>query len=283
MVTPGQPFPDGTYIVGIDIEPGRYRATDPTNGTEECFWLRLYDFGGTRGAYEGLYATSRGWERIADIDRSDVGFTSRGCGTWSSELTPVRTPGESLGDGVYIVGVDIEPGRYRAYAPSRTCGWARLDGFGGGGTYEGGRIDIIGHSLVRSDIAPHSKAYSAIVDIRPTDAGFWTYRCGEWTGKLTSIATPGESFGTGMYIVGLDIAAGHYRAALHPQRSCEWTRISSFAGEFNGEYLGSISTGTAPRRGDSEGPVIVEILPSDAGFYSTRGCLEWSPVASEEE
>ena len=156
VVTPGEPFPDGTYIVGVDIEPGRYRATDSTNGTEECFWLRLYDFGGTRGAYEGLYAKSRGSDPIADIDPSDVGFTSRGCGTWSTELTAVTRPSESFGDGVYIVGIDIEPGRYRAYAPSRSCGWARLDGFGGGDTYEGIPFDIIAHGPIGSHIARYS-------------------------------------------------------------------------------------------------------------------------------
>ena len=86
-----------------------------------------------------------------------------------------------------------------------------------------------------------------------------------------------------MYIVGLDIAPGHYRAALHPERSCEWIRIGSFTGELNREYVGSISTGRADHGDDSESLVIVEILPSDAGFYSTRGCLEWDQVASEEE
>ena len=127
IVTPGQPFPDGTYIVGVDIEAGRYRATDSTNGTEECFWLRLYDFGGTRGAYEGLYATSMGWDLpIVDVDPSDVGFTSRGCGTWSNDLTPIVTSGEPFGDGLYLVGIDIGPGRYRAETPSDSCYWWRL-------------------------------------------------------------------------------------------------------------------------------------------------------------
>ena len=273
IVTPGQPFPDGTYIVGVDIEPGRYRATDSTNGTEECFWLRLYDFGGTRGAYEGLYAASRGWERIADIDRSDVGFTSRGCGTWSSELTPVRTPGESLGDGVYIVGVDIGPGRYRAHAPGGSCLWARLNGFGGDTSF--------GYDYSPDTIA-YGEADSAIVDIQPTDEGFQTHNCGDWTDQITPVSEPGEPFGTGTYIVGVDIAPGPYRLTLKVDRLCEWTRIGTFTGEFY-EYVGSIASGRVLHRYESSVPVTVAILPSDAGFYSRGGCIEWLPADTEPE
>ncbi|MXW23325.1 MAG: hypothetical protein F4X80_10665 [Chloroflexi bacterium] len=178
VLLPGEAFPDGTYIVGVDIEPGRYRATAPPDAgdspdeAEECVWVRLYDFGGVGGKYEGLFATAREWEvPIVDIDATDVGFDSRGCGVWSSELTPVVTPGEPFGDGVYLVGIDIEPGRYRAYGPLWACEWARLGGFGGDTTF--------GYDT-SPDIIAYSHEGSRIVDILASDAGFRSSNCGEW-------------------------------------------------------------------------------------------------------
>ena len=275
VVTPGDPFPDGTYLVGVDIEPGRYRATDSTNGTEECFWLRLYGFGGSRGAPQGFWATSRGWNlSMVDIDSFDVGFTSRGCGTWSSDLTPLTTPGEPFGDGLYLVGIDLEPGRYRATAPSDSCSWLRLSGFRGDKSFR--------YDHPQDNIA-YGHSASAIVDIQPADAGFRTSGCGEWTSKLTPIATPGESFGAGMYIVGLDIAPGHYRATSPPQGWCQWIRLSAFTGHLDGEYAGNISSGRLHERYTSADSHIVEILPSDAGFYSTGGCAGWRPVVPDDE
>ena len=40
-------------------------------------------------------------------------------------------PSASFGDGIYIVGRDIEPGIYRNSDSSRLCYWERLSGFGG--------------------------------------------------------------------------------------------------------------------------------------------------------
>ncbi|MXZ62953.1 MAG: hypothetical protein F4Y98_04990 [Chloroflexi bacterium] len=178
VVIPGEAFPDGTYIVGVDIQPGRYRATaspdsgDSPDETEECVWLRLYDFGGVGGKYEGLFATARGWDvPIVDIDATDVGFDSRGCGVWSSELTPLVTPGEPFGDGVYLVGIDIEPGRYRADGPLWACEWARLGGFSGDTTF--------GYDS-SPDIIAYGREGSKIADILASDAGFKSSNCGEW-------------------------------------------------------------------------------------------------------
>ena len=127
IATPSDPFGSGTFIVGIDIAPGRYRTT---TATEDCLWLRLYDFGGIYGAYEGLYATARDRLEIVDIAPTDAGFTSHGCGTWSPDLTPVVTPGQPFGDGTYLVGAEIAPGRYHASDPTGSCHWTRLGSFG---------------------------------------------------------------------------------------------------------------------------------------------------------
>ena len=82
----------------------------------------------------------------------------------------MRSVSEPLGEGVYYVGTEIAPGRYRVAFPHPagpgSCRWWRLSGFGGTpeevlGSYELGLIF----------------ARSFIVDIAPTDAGFVSTHC----------------------------------------------------------------------------------------------------------
>ena len=72
-----------------------------------------------------------------------------------------------FGDGMYIVGKDIQAGTYRTRGGSG-CYWARLRGFGGEGK------NIIAN---RASI----NGSSQIVQIDPTDQGFQTENCGTWT------------------------------------------------------------------------------------------------------
>ena len=71
-------FRRGTFIVGTDIKPGRYRSS-LTNG---CYWARLSGFDGslreiiTNGIRTHGHATVR-------IRPGDAGFQSSGCGTWT--------------------------------------------------------------------------------------------------------------------------------------------------------------------------------------------------------
>lgn len=72
-----------------------------------------------------------------------------------------------FGDGQYIVGVDIEPGRYKNDEVSSGFGyWARLSGFSG-------KLDDI--------IANDNIEGSVIVEISPNDFGFETNGAGTWT------------------------------------------------------------------------------------------------------
>lgn len=67
----------GTYLVGVDIAPGTYFARCTRSG----YWARLRNF---TGELNGIIANDnpRGRE-IVTIARTDRGFTSHGCGTWS--------------------------------------------------------------------------------------------------------------------------------------------------------------------------------------------------------
>ena len=112
IVIPGQPFVDGTYVVGDEIAPGRYRAREPSS---ECYWARLGDFSGEYGESSyGFIIRRSDNSSVVDIAPDDAAFHSNGCGTWSADLTPIAEAGQAFGDGTFIVGVDIAPGRYRA-------------------------------------------------------------------------------------------------------------------------------------------------------------------------
>lgn len=71
---PSSKFGDGTYQVGVHIQPGTYRAS----GTESCYWARLSDFAQT---LDGIISNGND-PTVVEIAESDAGFTTTGCGTW---------------------------------------------------------------------------------------------------------------------------------------------------------------------------------------------------------
>jgi hypothetical protein len=102
-------------------------------------------------------------QAIVEIVPTDVAFSSSRCGTWVAFLG--ATPVDSFGDGSWVVNSQITPGRWRSSGGTGCC-WERERGFSGG--FE----EIIANDDVDG---------SAIVDIRSTDAGFKSARCGAWT------------------------------------------------------------------------------------------------------
>lgn len=70
-------FGQGTFIVGTDIAPGTYRNRSASG----CSWARLRAFTGDRGAI--LASADDSGPTKVTIARSDRGFKSHGCGTWS--------------------------------------------------------------------------------------------------------------------------------------------------------------------------------------------------------
>ena len=281
-IAPGQPFGDGAWLVGFEVAPGRYRAIDPS---DSCRWQRLgwfydlYDrgwreslkWGGAAPNLVGGHRTS-----VADIVERDAAFLSRGCGTWTRELQPIAEPGEPFGDGTYIVGIDIAPGRYRAYAASAPegsltyCRWEFLWDFEAYTGYTYGRWPLASGGG-SGDMA------ALTLDITESVTGFHSEDCGMWTSELTPIAVPGEPFGDGEWIVGLDIAPGRYRTHS-PSSFCSWTRLSGFSQRsFTPEEGVWYDIEVIGGSDGSDDPGEVTIAPSDAGFYS-RACGTWTPV-----
>ena len=157
--------------------------------------------------------------------------------------TAAPVPENLIESGVYEVGVNIQPGVYRLFAPAG-CYWARLAGF------TGGFDDLIANGN-------HSGYF--IVEVRPQDAGFELGCDAVEVGAFADVAGEGwMEYGSvipaGVYEVGPDIQPGVYRFAAPD--SCYWARLAGFTGEF--EDLAA--------NGNHGGYFIVEVRPSDTGF-----------------
>ena len=158
-------FSNGTFVVGTDIQPGTYRTRVGSTG---CYWERLSGFGGTTGeiiANDYTNATA-----VVTISPTDKGFSSSGCGMWTTDLSATIAPWSPFSSGTFIVGTDIQAGTYRSPAGSSYCYWERLSGFGG----------TLGE-IIAND---YSNA-PAVVTISPSDKGFSSSGCGMWTNDLT--------------------------------------------------------------------------------------------------
>ena len=288
-ITPGQAFSDGVWLVGPEVAPGRYRAVPET---EDCGWLRLSGFTGER--IKGTEATfpkdmtTAGTTRIVDIAEADAGFISEGCGEWTADLTPRISPGQPFGDGTFLVGVEILPGRYRASSLTDECRWVRLLAFTG---------DILPGGIVGLGENPTQDEYAAVVgtigvgdsdvvEIAGSDAGFASWGCGTWSLMEGSDRVASVSFADGTHVVGSDIAPGRYRTT--GPATCRWERLSGFGGTVE-ERL-AVGGGGSWDDGYSGSPetaplTIVDIAPTDAAF-SSQGCGTWSmnlgPVATQK-
>lgn len=154
-------YGDGTYEVGKDIPAGTYRSTEDT---DMCYWATLKGFS---GELDDVIQNGNSSSAIVTLEKSTTGFETQGCGDWVAvnETFPDK-PETSFSDGAYIVGKHIKPGRYRAAGDaSDMCYWARVKHFKGGG------ID----GIIANGNSP------TVVEIKPGDAGFMAYGCGDWS------------------------------------------------------------------------------------------------------
>jgi hypothetical protein len=114
---------DGLWIIGEDIQPGRYIAAGiDGNG---CDWARLSDAAGNSVI---AAETDVANQAIVDILDSDTAFRTTGCGTWARYTAPGRPPATTIDEGDWVVGEQIEAGAYRV-PQAATCSWTRATGF----------------------------------------------------------------------------------------------------------------------------------------------------------
>ena len=65
---------DGTYVVGLDVLPGKYRNA----GGTPCSWARLRSL----DPRDVIDSNTAGGPQVAQIRFSDTAFLTHGCGTW---------------------------------------------------------------------------------------------------------------------------------------------------------------------------------------------------------
>jgi len=166
--------------------------------------------------------------------------------------TPAPAPGTfTFGAGKKIVPTEVPPATYRTRTAAAGCYWERLSGLGG--TF--GEI-----------ITNDNTDGPAVVTIASSDKGFNSSRCATWTADLSAITqSPSAPFGTGTYIVGVDIAAGTWRSS--GGTTWYWERISSFDGGF----------GSIIANDNAADTTVVTIAASDKGFKSSR-CGTWTKI-----
>lgn len=152
-------FGDGTHRVGEDIQSGTYRTRE---GSSNCYYARLSGFSGELDEILSNENTSA--PAVVTIRETDAGFQSRGCGTWTQDITQTTESTTSFNDGMFIIGTDIEPGTYRNTGQSG-CYYARLSGFTG---------DL--STIISNDNVDEQ----TIVTIAASDKGFKSNRCGTW-------------------------------------------------------------------------------------------------------
>jgi len=67
---------DGTYEVGVDVKPGKYKPT----GGDGCYWARLSSLDGD---FDSIIANEYAdGPQTVTIKKSDKGFKSSNCGEW---------------------------------------------------------------------------------------------------------------------------------------------------------------------------------------------------------
>jgi len=149
-------FETGTWVVGTDVQPGRY-----VSGGQICYWERL---SGLTGSFDEIIVNGNAeGPAIVDILPGDVAFTSNGCGRWTL-YQPPPAPVAEFGPGDWVVGEQIVPGTYQSDGPF--CMWERASGFSH--DYD----EILGYDF------PDGRA---VVEILAGDVRFTSMGCGPWT------------------------------------------------------------------------------------------------------
>lgn len=160
-------FGEGVMLVGTDMQPGLYMAVVPSSSFG-CYWARLAGLSGELGDIIANDNVSPGAQVVLQIGKGDVAFDSSDCGRWTVYLPPA-SPATTFGEGTWVVGQQIQPGRYRSTGPGPDdfgCYWERKRGLGG--TFN----DII---------ANDNQSGPTIVEIAASDIGFKSSGCGTWS------------------------------------------------------------------------------------------------------
>jgi len=116
----------GTHIVGEDIQPGIYWGLAGEDLFDSCYWARLSDLA---GELSSIIANDNAiGHYYVELRETDFALKTA-CELILLEHAPIREVQDVLTPGTYIIGRDIQPGRYQGQAGeeiTETCYWSRL-------------------------------------------------------------------------------------------------------------------------------------------------------------
>lgn len=180
--------------------------------------------------------------------------------TSGTNTIPVRgngvfpaVPRRVFGEGTFVVGKGIAPGRYYA-DPNGWCQWSRA------ARYPPEDTDFIAGN------EPWFDSGQWIVDILPSDALFINGNGCGWWGQVPSRVARRTVIEPGMWHVGAQIEPGRFRATARP--GCYWERLRHFQGTPEAiTASGSLASG---------GDITVDIFARDVGFHANAACGPWT-------
>lgn len=140
----------------------------------------------------------------------------------------------------------MQPGLYHA-EPSESCFWARLSSSDGGSTSN-------------DTITNGNNTGPLTIQVKSGDAAFKSSGCGEWQKVTATDGTVAEQFGTGIYLVGRDIGAGHYQT--NGQDSCYWA------------VMRDAGMATIIANDNTAGPAMITVADGEA--VESSSCGTWT-------
>ena len=72
---------EGTYEIGVDAQPGRYKTTVPQDSSG-CYWERTKDDSGDTDSIIANDTVNPGARASITVNSGEF-FKSSGCGTWT--------------------------------------------------------------------------------------------------------------------------------------------------------------------------------------------------------
>lgn len=112
----------GTHVIGKDMMPGLYQGRA---GTDSCYWARLKDLlGGLDSILANSNSEGQFYIRVRDGDYALE--THCPLLLLAGAPQPLAQMPTQLTEGMYLVGIDMQPGTYEGQAGNDSCYWARL-------------------------------------------------------------------------------------------------------------------------------------------------------------
>ncbi|WP_432492454.1 hypothetical protein [Kineococcus auxinigenes] len=114
----------GDNLVGRTIAPGTYVST-ASEGDIGCYWQKFSDARMQDHTVNGLHKG----QHVVEVEATDVVFaSSEDCGGWvPADTTPDLE--NTIGDGDWLVGIDIAPGTYTSNGDAPSDGSCRGEAF----------------------------------------------------------------------------------------------------------------------------------------------------------